>query len=122
VATAPRIPFPRNALVSYHCWRNRDISALADFTLVADSGAYSADTHGAVITVADLCAWATEWRKHFAWVAALDVIGDPVASHRNWELMRSHGVNAMPTVHFPALPQTIDTYAREGVTFMGLGG
>ena len=122
VATAPRIPFPRNALVSYHCWRNRDISALADFTLVADSGAYSADTHGAVITVADLCAWATEWRKHFAWVAALDVIGDPVASHLNWELMRSHGVNAMPTVHFPALPQTIDTYAREGVTFMGLGG
>ena len=36
--------------------------------------------------------------------------------------MRSHGVNAMPTVHFPAPPQTIDTYAREGVTFMGLGG
>lgn len=113
VATAPRIPFPRNALVSYHYWRNRDISALADFTLVADSGAYSADTQGAVITVADLYAWATNWRKHFAWVAALDVIGDPVASHRNWELMRSHGVNAMPTVDFPRTRRpSIPTPAR----------
>jgi hypothetical protein len=56
VATAPRIPFSRNALVSYHYWRNRDISALAGFTLIADSGAFSADTQGAVITLADLCA------------------------------------------------------------------
>lgn len=111
VATAPRIPFSRNALVSYHYWRNRDISALAGFTLIADSGAFSADTQGAVITLADLCAWATEWREHFAWVAALDVIGDPVASHRNWELMRSRGVNAVSTVHWPAPPQTIDGYA-----------
>jgi hypothetical protein len=122
VATAPRIPFPCNALVSYHYWRNRDISALDGFTLIADSGAFSADTQGAVITVADLCAWATEWREHFAWVAALDVIGDPVASHRNWEEMRSRGVKAVPTVHFPAPPKTVDDYAKDGVRFLGLGG
>ena len=49
VATAPRIPFPRNALVSYHYWRSRDISALADFTLIADSGAFSADAYNAAL-------------------------------------------------------------------------
>lgn len=108
--------------MSYHYWRNRDISALSGFTLIADSGAYSAGTQGAVIKVADLSAWAADWLEHFAWVAALDVIGDPTASYRNWERMRNRGVNAVPTVHFPAIPETIDTYAREGVTFMGLGG
>jgi hypothetical protein len=50
------------------------------------------------------------------------VIGDPVASHRNWEEMRRRGVNAVPTIHYPAPSSAIDTYAREGVTFMGLGG
>jgi hypothetical protein len=122
VATAPRIPFPRNALISYHYWRNRDVSLCNGFTLIADSGAYSAKTQGAEITVPDLCAWANEWRDHFAWVAALDVIGDPLGSRRNWEEMRRRGVPAVPTIHFPDPPSAIDAYAREGVTFMGLGG
>jgi hypothetical protein len=74
VATAPRIPFPRNPLVSYHYWRNRDSSALADLTLIADSGAFSADTQGAVITVNDLCAWATEWREQVGAAATVSAL------------------------------------------------
>jgi hypothetical protein len=119
---APRIPFPRNGLISYHYFRNRDVSMCDGFTLIADSGAYSAKTQGAEIKLPDLCAWANNWREHFAWVAALDVIGDPVASRRNWEEMRRRGVNAVPTIHFPEPPCAIDAYAREGVTFIGLGG
>jgi hypothetical protein len=119
---APRIPFPRNGLISYHYWHNRDVSLCSGFTLIADSGAYSAKTQGAEIKLPDLCAWANEWRDHFTWVAALDVIGDPVASRHNWEEMRSRGLNAIPSIHFPAPPSMLDTYAREGVTFIGLGG
>ena len=102
--------------------RNRDVSLCSGFTLIADSGAYWAKTQGAEVKLPDLCAWANEWRDHFAWVAALDVIGDPAASRRNWEEMRRRGVTAVPTIHFPDPPSAIDTYAREGVTFMGLGG
>jgi hypothetical protein len=117
-----RIPFPRNGLISYHYFRNRDVSMCDGFTLIADSGAYSAKTQGAEIKLPDLCAWANEWRDHFAWVAALDVIGDPLGSRRNWEEMRSRGVTAVPTIHYPDPPSAIDAYAREGVTFLGLGG
>ena len=120
--SAARIPFPRNGLISYHYFRNRDVSMCSPFTLIADSGAYSAKTQGAEIKLPDLCAWANDWREHFAWVAALDVIGDPVASRRNWEEMRRRGVPAVPTIHFPEPPSAIDSFAREGVTFIGLGG
>lgn len=103
-----RTPFPTNGLISYHYWRNRDISALDGFTLVEDSGAYSAKTQGAEVKLPDLCAWANEWRGHFAWVVALDVIGDPVASRRNWEEMRLRGVAVVPTIHFPDPPSAVD--------------
>ena len=119
---APRIPFPRNGLISYHYFRNRDVSMCSPFTLIADSGAYSAKTQGAEIKLPDLCAWANNWREHFAWVAALDVIGDPVASRRNWGAMRRRGVNAVPTIHFPEPPSALDFFAKAGVTFIGLGG
>lgn len=63
---APRIPFPRNGLISYHYGRNQDISLYDGFTLIADSGAYSAKTQGVQIKLPDLCAWANEWGDCFA--------------------------------------------------------
>lgn len=117
-----RIEPPRNALISYHYLQKFDVSKLAGLRLIGDSGAFSAKTQGVTIDIAALCDWSLKWNDYLAWTAALDVIGDPIGTHKNWLAMKGRGVNAVPTVHFPAKPQEIDDYAKDGVTFMGLGG
>lgn len=120
--TTLRIAPPRNALISYHYLQKFDVSKLAGLNLIGDSGAFSAKTQGATIDVNALCDWSIKWKDYLVWTAALDVIGDPVGTHRNWLLMRGRGVNAVPTIHFPAKPTELDDYAKDGVTFLGLGG
>jgi len=117
-----RLPFPQNCLVSYHYFKNYDMANLSRFTIIADSGAYSAKVHGLTIGVSDLCKWYTQWRSCFSWCAALDVIGDAAATKRNWEQMRDMGVDSVPTIHYPSPPSAIDYYASRGATFIGLGG
>ena len=117
------IPAPRNALVSYHYFKDYDLDRLAGLRLIGDSGAFSAATQGATITVEDLVRWARQWRHRLCWVAALDVIGDPDATRRNWHRMVDvHGIDAVPTLHYGSPPQAMDYYAARGVDFMGLGG
>jgi hypothetical protein len=117
------IPAPRNALVSFHYYKSYDLDRLAGLRLIGDSGAFSAASQGATITTADLAGWAKRWAHRLAWVASLDVIGDPVATRRNWhDIVDNHGLPAVPTIHFGADPKLMDYYATRGVDFMGLGG
>jgi hypothetical protein len=117
------IPPPRNALVSYHYFRTYDLDRLTGLRLIGDSGAYSAASQGATITTKDLAGWARQWAHRFAWVASLDVIGDPVGTRANWcKLVDVHGIAAVPTIHFGADPALMDFYATRGVDFLGLGG
>lgn len=113
----------RNVLCSYHYFKDYDFTRLPDLNIIADSGAFSAMSQGATITVDDLAAWAKDWPGVFKWVASLDVIGDPDATRRNWERMRDrHELEAIPTIHWGSDPSLMDWYVEQGADLMGLGG
>lgn len=117
------IPAPRNALVSYHYFKGYDLNKLASLRLIGDSGAFSAHAQGATITTKEIADWAKQWPHRLAWVASLDVIGDPEGTRRNWhDMVDNYGVEGVPTIHFGADPKLMDYYAERGVDFMGLGG
>lgn len=118
-----QIPYPVNALVSFHYFEDYDLDRLPNLRLIGDSGAFSAKSQGAEITPAGLAEWGRKWSHRLAWVAALDVIGDPDRTYRNWyEMVNRQGVKAVPTIHFGTDPTELDRYADEGVDFVGLGG
>lgn len=113
----------RNVLCSYHYFKDYDFTRLPDLNIIADSGAFSARSQGATITVDDLAAWAKDWSGAFKWVASLDVIGDPDGTRRNWERTRDrHDLEAIPTIHWGSDPSLMDWYVEQGVDLMGLGG
>jgi hypothetical protein len=121
------ITYPVDALVSYHYYRDDQVMARLVETgrlrLIGDSGAFSALTQGSTINLDEYAAWCHRWRQHLCWAASLDVIGDPTASHRNWLRLRDqHGLATVPTLHAGAHTRWMDTYAREGVDYIGLGG
>lgn len=118
-----RISPPINALASFHYFRDTDLDRYPNLTIIGDSGAFSAKTQGVTITTKDLADWAKKWRHKLKWVAALDVIGNPVATYSNWrEMVDVHGVEAIPTIHYGTHPSELDKYARRGVDLVGLGG
>lgn len=122
-----KITFPVDALVSYHYYReDKDMAPLAAtgrLRLIGDSGAFSALTQGARIDLAEYATWVARWREHLFWAAALDVIGDPHATHRNWLVLRDrYGLSTVPTLHAGGGTSWLDVYAAEGVDLVGLGG
>ena len=117
------IPLPHNILLSYFYFRNIDFSLLEGFTLIADCGAFSADRLGKPVVLSDYVSWLRDWQGWFTWAASLDVIGDTEATRRNWLAARdTHGLDLVPTIHYPEKPTAMDFYAKRGVRFMGLGG
>lgn len=116
------IPPPRNVLCSFHYFKDYDLDRLPNLRIIGDSGAFSARSQGVEISTPDLAAWAKKWRHRLLWVAALDVIGDPKATRRNWKAMVEEGVPGVPTIHFGEDPSEMDWYVEQGVDFLGLGG
>lgn len=123
----PLVRYPLDALASFHYYRRDqqmdNIIGTKRLCLIGDSGAFSALTQGTPIHMNEYLAWCKQWVPYLAWAATLDVIGDPAATLRNWRTMRDHHQLAtVPTLHVGTDPHWIDTYAREGCDFMGLGG
>ena len=117
------IPLPHTLLISFHYARDWNLDRWLDFRIVGDSGAYSARSQGAVISVDDLGAWAAKWRHRLYWVAALDVAGDQPQTRRNWERMnRDYGLQSVPSIHMGDDPRMMDYYVERGCDFIGLGG
>src|SRR5690606_17654109 len=91
--------------------------------LIGDSGAFSAWSQGAKITLEEYAAWCRRWWDHLCWCASLDVIGDPMATWRNWVALRDrYGLLTVPTLHAGTDVKWLDAYAAEGVDLIGLGG
>lgn len=114
-----------SSLVSYHYAKTWPINEFHSegLRLIADSGAFSAESKGASIDIAAFADWATQWLDSFAWIASLDVIGDASGSWDNYTTLREqHNLNVVPTVHYGSKPESIDRYANDGVDFIGLGG
>ncbi|XVV34981.1 hypothetical protein ACQPXT_13435 [Streptomyces sp. CA-100214] len=117
-------------LTSFHYFRDRDMSDLAgqlrtgyggDVDVFADSGAFSAVTLGATISLPDYRAWLTDWRTVITTAATLDVIGDPVATARNTEALEAAGLTVLPTFHVGTpWPVLEDLCAR--YRYVALGG
>ena len=114
---------PSTLLASFHYARKWNLDDIPFGKLIGDSGAYSARTQGAEVSVDDLGEWATRWRRRLYWVAALDVAGDQKTTRRNWETMnRAYGLQSVPSIHAGDDPKMIDYYAARGCDFIGLGG
>lgn len=117
------IPYPRNILCSFHYYRDYDFDKLPNLNIIGDSGAFSAATQGATITIKELATWAKRWNHRLQWVASLDVIGDQTLTYKNWrDIVDDYGIQAVPTIHFGTDPKELDKYARKGCDFIGLGG
>jgi hypothetical protein len=114
---------PVNALASFHYYQDMDMAEIASWglSLIGDSGAYSADAQGITIDPDDFYAWADRWQSHLLWTAALDVIGDPDRTWANWRAAPPH-LDLVPTIHFGSPPDSLDRYAEQGATLIGLGG
>jgi hypothetical protein len=114
-------------LVSYHYLEARDTRALIawceehGFPLFLDSGAFSSSNMGATIPLEEYVEHCQEWAGRYEVVAALDVIGDPKASRRNWEAMREAGVDCIPTFHVGSPFEELESLARD-TDHLALGG
>lgn len=119
------IQVPFDTLVSFHYFGGVHESIVAELhaagcLIIGDSGAYSAMSLGKPIDLDKFCEWAERNRRYLAWIASLDAIGAPEQSLANYKYMTRHGLDVVPTVHFPAPPATLDRYADQEL--VGLGG
>jgi hypothetical protein len=113
-------------LVSYHYHRNTDLAALVDdlggdVDLFADSGAYSAATTGAAISLTDYAAWLRDWAPLWTIRAGLDVIGDHEATARNTSTLRDAGLDVLPTFHVGSPWTALEALCRAH-EYIALGG
>jgi hypothetical protein len=86
-----------------------------------DSGAFSVWKSGKTISLADYIAFCKEHSAEFDVIAALDVVGDPEGSYRNYMAMREAGVETLPCFHMGEPIRFLELYAKE-TGYIGLGG
>ncbi len=118
---------PMRLLMSYHYIKQLDLRAvLKTFEhqpiFFADSGAYTAQTQGAEISLDEYCEWLHEHRDLFELFATLDVIGDAEASCVNWERMRAKGLKPIPAFHAGEPMDYLRRYIDAGEDYIALGG
>ena len=91
------------------------------FRFLLDSGAFTAFNSGKTITLDEYCKFLESlpfkpWRYF-----ALDVIGNPEGTDRNYEIMRARGFNPVPIVTYgDNLKKVEDLY--KSTDFVGFGG
>lgn len=118
---------PAPILGSFHYFRRVDLSSVitaADVDFFADSGAFSAHTTGAAIALPDYVAWLREHAAVINFAAALDVIGDPVATRRNADAMRTalgDRVTVVPAFHVGSPWSMLEALCRD-FPFIAIGG
>lgn len=111
-------------LTSYHSYQDTDMTALAAgygrSDLFADSGAYSARSIGADVTLVEYVAWL---RQHpvFTVYANLDVIGDAEGTWRNQQRMEAEGLTPLPVFHAGSPWSYLQRYC-DNYPYVALGG
>ena len=113
-------------LLSFHYYRGADIDRLlSEFAeppeVFADSGAYSAESLGAEVSVEDYCAWLHRWEGRFSAYANLDVIGNDKATWDNQRAMESLGTHPLPVFHGGEDWDYLQRYVEQ-YPYMCLGG
>lgn len=95
-------------------------------SIMVDSGAFSADTQGHTITVAQYAQWLTDLAcpilgPRLTTALSLDVLRDPAASRANWLRLREMGHETVPVTHLGDPPDVLDAYVAEGARYIALG-
>lgn len=119
-------------LISYAYGERWDLDAAAAearaagirLQIMADSGAFTAHTTGRTISLDRYAEWLEAWYPLLAVAAPLDVIGDPVATTRNVELLRERldrKVTVLGAFHCGSPPAELRRQC-EGGRYVGLGG
>lgn len=117
-------------LMSFHYYRKTDMAALASdlhgFRLFADSGAFSAKSVGADVTLDDYCDWLKKWRGLFTTYVTLDKIGQGEVSAegtwRNHVEMEARGLRPTPVFHGGEPFEYLERYIERGHGYIALGG
>ena len=97
------------------------------FPVMLDSGAFSVMNSGARIDINEHTEWVRTWQQRNdtgtqLLCVALDVIGDPAATVRNYEKQIRDGAVVVPTIHYPNDPKQVDAYADSPSGWVNLGG
>jgi len=113
------VPFmPPNGIRS---WNNRDYETPGVRTIL-DSGAFSAWKSGTEVVLEDLIVEACDRQPAWDEVAALDPIGDPLASHHNAVEMKLRGIPTIPIFHYGEPWELLTEYKNYFGDRIGLGG
>lgn len=113
-------------LTSFHYFRKSDLAQLTRASrepvmLFGDSGAFSAASQGADVTVDDYDAWLTKWRGTLTVYSNLDVIGDHVATMRNQRELERRGHKPLPVFHVGSPWKHLEELCEQ-YPYIALGG
>lgn len=117
--------FKLNVLVSYAYWNDRIQNLLYEnrhkINLLVDSGAFTAYNVGKEIILDDYCTFLDGLpMKPWAYFM-LDVIRNPEATDKNYEIMLDKGYHPIPVVTTGADDDTLERYAQT-TDFVSFGG
>ena len=116
-------------LTSFHFFRTRDFDDIVERLSIndvppdifADSGAFSAWTQGAEVTVDDYTEWLHKWKHYFSVYCSLDVIDDPVATEANQRALESNGLLPLPVWHIRSDRKHFEALCEE-YRYVAVGG
>ena len=92
-------------------------------TILADSGAFTANKLGTPMDPHDYARWLDRWGEHFDYAISLDVIHDVEASWRSHQnIEQITGRRLMPVVHYPEGVEVFDRYREAGHRLIAVGG
>lgn len=115
-------------LTSYHSFRNYDFAKMVDqaagrpLRLFADSGAFSALSIGAEVTLENYAEWLLRWKEMFTVYVNLDVIGNPEATMENQcRLEQEFDLQPIPVFHVGSDFSVLEGLCEE-YPYLALGG
>lgn len=113
-------------LTSFHYYRKTDLRKITSATrlpvaLFGDSGAFSAASQGADVSLDEYSDWLNKWDHLLTVYSNLDVIGDALATMQNQRELERRGHRPLPVFHvgspWSALEQLCEEYP-----YIALGG
>lgn len=122
-------------LISYWYFKDTDVGAMIrklqdlagveKMDVFADSGAFTAQSSGVHIDLAEYTDWIHKWEEYLTVYLNLDVIGDQDGTNRNQERLENEfGVHPVPVFTFQRHGSDYDTLARQldRYEYISLGG
>ena len=106
----------------FNAGKMMEIAAKNRVELFLDSGAYSAWSQGQEINIKEYIQFIKDHDEVIDIYANLDVIGDPVATWKNQEVMEKAGLDPLPVFHYGEPVEWLTKYLDKGYEYISLGG